>query len=112
MRGLFTSKNVDFSLSGQCFRLWFVGTTPPTFVTWNRSADFLHSEQPCQFPSLGKAILIFLHMEQSCRLWFVGKILPTLLDETNQLTFVCQCTDEFLFDRLTREEITGGITVD
>ena len=30
MRGLFTSKNVDFCLSGQCFRLWFVETILPT----------------------------------------------------------------------------------
>lgn len=65
MRGLFTPKNVDFGLSGQCFRLWFVGTTPPTL-------------------RIGTTLLIF----------------------------VCQCTDELFFDRLTREEITGGITVD
>lgn len=112
MRGLFAPNNVDFGLSGQCFRLWFVGTTPPTFVTWNRSADFLHSEQPCQFPLLGKAILIFLYLGQRHRLRFVGTILPTLLVETTLLIFVCQCTDKFFFDRLTREEITGGITVD
>ena len=65
MRGLFTSKNADFCLSRQCFRLWFVGT-----------------------------------------------ILPTLFVGTNLLIFVCQCTDKLFFDRLTREEITGGITVD
>ena len=65
MRGLFTPKNVDFCLSGQCFRLWFVRRTP-----------------------------------------------PTLRIGTTLLTFVCQRTDELFFDRLTREEITGGITVD
>lgn len=65
MRGLFTSKNVDFGLSEQCRKLWFVET-----------------------------------------------ILPTLRIGTTLLIFVCQCTDELFFDRLTREEITGGITVD
>lgn len=30
MRWLFTPKNVDFGLSGQSFRLWFVGTILPT----------------------------------------------------------------------------------
>lgn len=74
MRGLFTPKNVDFGLSGQCF-------------------DFGLSEQ-------------------RRRLRFVETILPTLLVETTLLIFVCQCTDKFFFDRLTREEITGGITVD
>lgn len=49
MRGLFTPKNVDFGLSGQCFRLWFVGTTPPTSVCRNNPADFVCWNNPANF---------------------------------------------------------------
>ena len=93
MRGLFTPKNVDFCLSRQCFRLWFVRRTPPTSVCPNSAFDFGLSEQ-------------------CFRLWFVETVLSTLFVGTSLLIFVCQCTDKLFFDRLTREEITGGITVD
>ena len=93
----------DFGLSEQCRKLWLLETALLIFSTRNNPANFRYLEKLYRF---------FLYLGQRFRLWFVETILPTLLDETNLLTFVCQCTDKLFFDRLTREEITGGITVD
>ena len=45
MRGLFTPKNVDFGLSGQCFRLWLLETALLIFSTWNKPANFRYLEK-------------------------------------------------------------------